>query len=167
MSQPRTSTVQTVMDALRTGILEGTYRVGTSLPSEQSLATQLNVSRGSIRKAIDNLIQSGELARRPHSSPVVSGRASRVTQPDQTDVYIWLAQTVRENTSLPFLQAISAELAGTPYRMVTREPSFFVTDVVRADERTFLQDLLKKPHVAGAIIWRDAFADHSEEISES
>jgi LacI family transcriptional regulator len=50
--------------------------------------------------------------------------------------------------------------------MVVREPSFYVENVVRSDEHKFLSDLSRDPNAAGAIIWRDAFVDHTEGVSE-
>lgn len=155
-----------IVDAVRARILNGAYRVGGSLPSETELAVEFQVGRGSIRTAIEALVASGELDKVRHSRPSVARAINRSPESRKTDVYVWLAQTIREDTSVPFLQGISRELAGTPYRTVVHEPSVFVENVVQADERKFLLDLTRNPNAAGAIIWRDVFADHSDVVGQ-
>ena len=113
-----------------------------------------------------SLSDSGEIERERHSRPVVARTFRKGPDSSKTDVYVWVAQTIREDTSVPFLQGISRELAGTQYRMVVHEPSFYVESVVQADERKFLLDLMRQPNAAGAIIWRDVFADQSDVVAQ-
>ncbi len=161
-----TPTVRSVVDAVREQIREGALAPGRHLPSEMELSTQFRVSRGSIRKAIELLVEAGDVVRRAHSRPTIAG--GRVSTPSslRTDVYVWVAQTIADDSSLPFLQGISRSLAGTPYRMAVREPSMQVGNVIRADERQFLTDLLHKPSAAGAIIWRDVWANDEDVIEQ-
>jgi GntR family transcriptional repressor for pyruvate dehydrogenase complex len=60
--QPKLS--DAIVDALETMILEGTLRPGEKLPSERDLAKQFEVSRPSIREAIQVLEAKGLLNRR-------------------------------------------------------------------------------------------------------
>jgi LacI family transcriptional regulator len=166
MSDNFTPTVRIVVEAVRSRVSDGTYRVGSSLPSETELASDFQVGRGSIRTAIEALVESGELEKARHSRPIVARPFPRTPESDKTDVYVWVAQTIREDTSVPFLQGISRELAGTQYRTVVHEPSVYVENIVQADERKFLLDLMRNPNVAGAIIWRDTFADHAEVVAQ-
>lgn len=46
---------------------------GTQLPAERPLAESLGISRMTLRKAIDLLIEEGRLERRPHAGTYVSG----------------------------------------------------------------------------------------------
>ena len=60
--QPKLS--DAIVEALETMILEGTLRPGDKLPSERDLAKQFEVSRPSIREAIQVLEAKGLLSRR-------------------------------------------------------------------------------------------------------
>jgi DNA-binding GntR family transcriptional regulator len=66
--------VQGIETAIRTGLLE----TGTRLDNEIDLAAQLNLSRPTMRKAMDELVRSGLLVRkRGVGTQVVSSRVSR------------------------------------------------------------------------------------------
>lgn len=54
---------QQVYDLIVKQISDGTYRPGQMLPSEQQLAKQLNVSQGTVRKALDALTAEKILGR--------------------------------------------------------------------------------------------------------
>ncbi|MDR3688074.1 MAG: GntR family transcriptional regulator [Fimbriimonas sp.] len=161
-----TPTVRMIVESLRERILDGTFRVGGVLPSEHEMATQFQVGRGSIRSAIEVLVDAGELDKPRYARPSVARPLGRPAGATRTDVYVWLAQTIREDTSVPFLQGISRELAGTPYRPVVQEPSIHVENIVQADERKFLLDLVRNPNAAGAILWRDTFSDQSDVVAQ-
>ena len=154
-----------VVEQVRSRILDGTYRLGESLPSETDLAGIFQVGRGSVRTAIEALVESGDLQKIRHSRPIVARPHKQSAASEKTDIHVWVAATIRDDTAVPFLQGVSRELAGTPYRMVVHEPSFFVENIVQADERKFLLNLTRRPNVAGAIIWRDVYAEDSDAIA--
>ncbi len=52
-----------VVEVIRDGITSGRYRPGEALPSEFKLADELNVSQGTVRKALDELAQRNILVR--------------------------------------------------------------------------------------------------------
>jgi len=164
MSEGFTPTVRKIVEVVRTRISQGLYPTGNSLPSEGELAAELKVSRGSIRAAIAALVRTGELDKARHSRPFVAKPFAGCRASSNTDVHVWVAQTIRDETSVPFLQGISRELAGTPLRMIVHEPSYFVENIVQADERKFLTELSDRPNVAGAIIWRDVFAENADAV---
>ena len=56
---------------LRDQILSGNYKAGDWLPTERTLAENLGVDRRVVRTAINQLIQSGLVIRRPHCRPIV------------------------------------------------------------------------------------------------
>ncbi|WFR83596.1 GntR family transcriptional regulator [Arthrobacter sp. Y-9] len=56
---------QRVEDALRDAISSGRYAAGTKLPAERDLATELGVSRMTLRQALETLQFQGVLRRRP------------------------------------------------------------------------------------------------------
>lgn len=65
---------QLVLDHLETAILTGELPVGTQLPPERDLATQLGVSRGAVREAIRELRAQGIVESLPGP-----GRGTRIT----------------------------------------------------------------------------------------
>lgn len=50
-----------IMDDIRAQISDGRLRPGDRLPSTRDLAKQYNVSPGTVRAAVDRLLDSGEL----------------------------------------------------------------------------------------------------------
>ena len=61
MSDNFTPTVRIIVEALRSRISSGTYQVGEQLPAEFDLASDFQVGRGSVRSAIEALVDTGEL----------------------------------------------------------------------------------------------------------
>ncbi|MGR9244160.1 GntR family transcriptional regulator (plasmid) [Rhizobium leguminosarum] len=61
-------------------ILSGKLKSGEVLYAERDLADQVNVSRVTVRKAIDHLVRDGLLVRRPRSGTFVAGSAARADQ---------------------------------------------------------------------------------------
>ena len=62
-----------IMQQLEGRIVDGTYAVGERLPSERELARQLDVSRPSLREAIQKLEAKGLVTRRHGGGTFVSG----------------------------------------------------------------------------------------------
>ncbi|MHB2167673.1 GntR family transcriptional regulator [Alsobacter sp. R-9] len=65
-------------ESLRSMINAGNVRVGEALPSERELSAMTQISRVTVRKAIDTLLREGMLSRRPGSGTYVS---TRIEQP--------------------------------------------------------------------------------------
>lgn len=63
-----------VAKILNKKIVDGTWPVGTLLPSEPDLAQELKVSRDTLRRALGELSQWGLLERRPHIGTRVVGK---------------------------------------------------------------------------------------------
>lgn len=156
--------VGSAVEAVRLRIRSGHFRRGAALPAETVLATEFGISRGTIRRAIDLLISTGELSRRPHSRPIVSEETTKPSGPSSREVHVWVSRPLADGAVLGFLKGVSSGLLGTPYRMVAREPSRFVGQIVQSDERHFVEDLLHKSDFAAAILWRDPFAQNDDLI---
>ena len=62
-------------------IRDGTFPVGSQLPSELEISAQLDISRGTVRQAISALVTEGRLAR-------MQGRGTFVTQPPATVLHL-------------------------------------------------------------------------------
>jgi len=155
--------VQSVVEGIARQIKAGAYRAGVPLPSEHDLADTFSVSRGTVRRAIEELITSGAITRRAHSRPLV---AQTALTSGGNEVYVWVSRPIADEQALVLIREISKGLRGTTYRLVVREPSRFVGTVVKSDEREFLHGVLDNPAVAGAIIERDPFAANDDVFRE-
>ncbi|MBB4441444.1 DNA-binding GntR family transcriptional regulator [Rhizobium leguminosarum] len=67
--------------ALEKAILSGKLKEGDVLYPERDLAEHVRVSRVTVRKAIDHLVQEGFLVRRRGSGTFVAGSAVRADRP--------------------------------------------------------------------------------------
>lgn len=68
---PRATAARRAADLLRERIIDA-LQPGDVLPPERQLGDRLDVSRKTLRKAIDQLIHEGWLVRRPNRSPIVA-----------------------------------------------------------------------------------------------
>lgn len=80
---------ENIIERIRAGI----FPVGTSLPSERSLELMFNVSRGSVRKALDELIESGYIEKRP-------GRRSVITSMGTAEIRNMAFVTILDKSAL-------------------------------------------------------------------
>lgn len=154
--------VRSVIESLRSQIRNGTLAAGSQLPSELDLAATLSVSRGTVRRAIEILVENGEVARRPHSRPIVQGTVHQEDTALGTDVHVWISRKIADMAALQMLRGVSQSLAGSGRRLIVREPTKFVREVVECEERQFLVDLLEDDSARGAIIERDPFRSNSD-----
>ena len=63
--------------ALRQAIDEGAFGPAAALPAERQLAAELGISRITVRKAIDGLVEEGLLVRRPGSGNFINTRIEK------------------------------------------------------------------------------------------
>lgn len=68
-----------VKDRLIRRLVDGTWQPGTNIPSEQELARQLNVSQGTVRKALDAMTAESLLVRQ-------QGRGTFVAEPEDSRI---------------------------------------------------------------------------------
>jgi LacI family transcriptional regulator, galactose operon repressor len=158
MESATSPTVRIALEAMRSHIRNGTYRAGGFLPPETELASTLGVSRGTIRRAIEVLVSTGEISKRAYSRPMIEARAMPPIATG-TEIHVWISHPIADGATLQFLRGISWGLMGTNYRLVIREPNRFFGDYVKSEEREFLTDLLKNDNAVGAIIERDPWAE--------
>ncbi|MEQ9637161.1 MAG: GntR family transcriptional regulator [Devosia marina] len=83
---------QSVHDEVLNRLESGMYSVGTRLPTEEALATAFDVSRVTVRKALDMLVQSGYITARQGSGYVVS----TLSPPSSTCLVSFTDQVIRE-----------------------------------------------------------------------
>ncbi len=80
-----------VVDELGLQIIRGDYRTGGTLPNEDALCKEFDVSRGVLREAMKVLIQKGLIQSRPKTGTFICPRSSwNVFDPD---VLIWKYQS--------------------------------------------------------------------------
>jgi GntR family transcriptional regulator len=68
---------QQLQRALREAIGRGVYGPAEALPAERQLASELDISRITVRKAIDGLVEEGLLVRRPGSGNFINTRIEK------------------------------------------------------------------------------------------
>ena len=68
---------QQLQRALREAIDRGVYGPAEALPAERQLASELDISRITVRKAIDGLVEEGLLVRRPGSGNFINTRIEK------------------------------------------------------------------------------------------
>lgn len=83
------------------------YGPGDRIPPERDLAEQLGVSRMTMRRATENLVQQGVLERRSTSGTYV--REPRVTRPVGYGVTLGLTQLLRQEGNEPGSRLLSFE----------------------------------------------------------
>jgi len=70
-----------VVNLIRAQIQSGNYKAGDWLPTERVLSEDLGVDRRTVRKAINQLVQSGLVIRRPHCRPIVAPAEDETIEP--------------------------------------------------------------------------------------
>ena len=67
------NSTEQIINYIKENILNGTFKIGSKLPSERKIAKQFNISRIPVRKAIEKLCEDGILKSVPYSSPIIKG----------------------------------------------------------------------------------------------
>ena len=67
----RTGLIDRTVDQLRESVIDGTWPVGSRIPTEADLASTLGVGRNTVREAVQSLVHSGLLVRRQGSGTYV------------------------------------------------------------------------------------------------
>jgi DNA-binding GntR family transcriptional regulator len=70
------SKYQDIYDSLLKRIKNGIYEVGSMIPTERELTQEFSVTRNTVRRAIDELINGGYLYRKPASGAFVCGKST-------------------------------------------------------------------------------------------
>jgi DNA-binding LacI/PurR family transcriptional regulator len=118
-----------------------------------------------VRRAIEVLVTSGEITRRPFSRPLIEPLQT-APQTKGSEVHVWISRPIADGASLQFLRGISSGLQGTNYSMIVREPVRFFGEFVKSEEREFLMDLLNDHDAVGTILERDPFAENADVIAK-
>lgn len=81
-----------VKDQLIRRLVDGVWQPGMNIPSEQELARQLNVSQGTVRKALDAMTTENLLVRR-------QGRGTFVAEPEDSRILFQFFKLTADNKS--------------------------------------------------------------------
>jgi len=149
-----------IFELLQQRIADGTYPVGSTLPTEQEFCAEFDVSRYTVREALRRLTDIGLVARR-------QGSGSEVLSAERRNNYVQTMRSLRElydyaaETNLDFLstgitvadQALAQQLGTMPghewlhieaiRRAQSGEPICYVQIYVNGDYRDI------EPHLAG------------------
>ena len=131
---------QTVHDAILTRLLAGHYTIGTRLPTEEVLSKTFEVSRVTIRKALDLLVRAGYLTAKQGSGYVVS----TLSPPSSTCMASFTDQVLNEGR-IPGAKLLSVdnptEYISTPVQQLFNEPLILVQRLRTVDDlpRMFTQ----------------------------
>jgi DNA-binding LacI/PurR family transcriptional regulator len=161
MDSNRSPSVQLAVEAIRAQMRSGLLKPGNLLPTETALAETLDLSRGTIRRAIEILVQSGEVSRKRNARPRVESTKANLP-PQGTQVHVWISHPIADDATLQFLRGISNGLMGGSFKMVVREPNRFFGDYVKTEEREFLEELIHDDGAWAAIIERDSDARNDD-----
>lgn len=106
MLESREPSYYQIKRALLRRIESGEWTPGTRMPTEQELQEQFGVSRGTVRRALDELVFEGRIRRR-------SGKGTFVRElpaPVQTQRIMPFSEQVRQLGLRPSTQVLSAEM---------------------------------------------------------
>jgi DNA-binding LacI/PurR family transcriptional regulator len=166
MANRRSPTVEKSIEHIRARVRSREFAAGQVLPTEAELSALLNVSRGTVRNAIAELVRGGEILRTRHSRPVVTSPSQAKPGAPASEILVWLSRAIGDPISLLTLKGVSLGLRGSKFRMVVKEPTRFIGNVVASEERRALENLLTNDDIAGAIVQRDPFAIDSDLVAK-
>jgi GntR family transcriptional regulator len=105
VEQNREPTYYQIRKALLSRIDSGEWGPGTQLPTEQDLQQEFGVSRGTVRRALDELAFSGRISRRSGMGTFVRDLPPRI----QTEQVLSFSEQVRRHGWLPSTRLLAAE----------------------------------------------------------
>ena len=102
-------------DAVRARLNDGTWLPGTSIPAEAQLAQETGLAVGTVRRALQDLVEEGLLERR-------QGRGTFVRRPDFTSSLFrfFRLQSVDRTEMVPESRILSRELVPAPETVAER-----------------------------------------------
>jgi len=133
-----------IEDVILTGIKNDEYKTGEMIPSERELSDKLNVSRYTIRKAIEELVNKGYLYRKQGNGTFVYGKyPSKSKKSNQIGVIL----PYQRGVSTEIMQGIEMALQETNYRL-----TIFNTSNNTHKETEGIQ-MMRKEGIDGLIIY--------------
>ncbi|MBR3535988.1 MAG: GntR family transcriptional regulator [Oscillospiraceae bacterium] len=121
---------------LKEGIRSGKYPEGKSLPTEEELSAKYSMSRQTVRKALQILVNEDLIVKRQGSGSVVKGKGSN----PRSHIIAVIATYIDDYIFPGQLRAVESVLSANGYT-----PVLAATGNRVYSERTILEDLLNKP----------------------
>lgn len=121
---------------LKQNIYSGKYQEGQSLPTEEELAEKYNMSRQTVRKALQILVDEDLIVKRQGSGSTVKGKNSS----PRSHIIAVIATYIDDYIFPGQLRAVESVLSSNGYT-----PVLAATGNKVFNERAVLEDLLKKP----------------------
>jgi LacI family transcriptional regulator len=155
-------------DVLRSAIAQGEYVAGRLIPSEHELCKQSGLSRTTVRRAIQLLVDDGLLYRVPGSGTFVGGSAASVggtgaSKAVQTTLGL-LIPTLANPYYAELSRVIEREAHTRGFNLVVGQ-----SDYVAAQEMTYLSRFAENTSISGVIAvpcGSDQVADTYRELAE-
>lgn len=121
---------------LKEGIRSGKYPEGKSLPTEEELSSSYSMSRQTVRKALQILVNEDLIVKRQGSGSVVKGKGSA----QRSHIIAVIATYIDDYIFPGQLSAVESVLSANGYT-----PVIAATGNRVCSERTILEDFLNKP----------------------
>ncbi len=120
----------TVRRAIEERIADGTYRVGTAIPSENELAMEFDTTRFTVRTALESLVESGAIRRAQGKGAFVSP-AWIGSGLDDTDGFRETVRSAHAEPSVRILSCAKREAGGHYASLFGLEPADILFSVRR------------------------------------
>jgi GntR family transcriptional regulator of arabinose operon len=143
-------------DQLRQLILSGRWESGSRVPSETELASQLRVSRSTIRLALQRAEVEGLIERTAGRGTFVAYLRSK----ERDNRLIAYVTYGFESDHLYMLKGAESEVKGDGYQII-------LSNVQSQQEELDILQRLKKEYVAGVLLWPHANASRPQQESAS
>jgi GntR family transcriptional regulator len=147
-------------------IASGQLKQGEALPAERDLAEYADISRVTVRKAVDDLVKSGLLSRRRGSGTFVAMPVSRVeqtltrltsfTEDMERRGIATRAEWLRKGLFIPSPEEMMMLGLGNGYRVARLERLRFGDDLPLAIERASIsEEFLPEPELLAGSLYRE------------
>lgn len=153
-------TVAHILEILKSRIESGEFRSGQRLPAERALAVHFQVSRTTVRQALDTLEQQGYLVRVNGCRPIVAAANgdNRRVEPVPTgaakrNIALWITGEPNDVGAYSTLQGIQRGLDPDQYRLVMANPRGETLSESIREEAAFLDRLAEDRDISGVILW--------------
>lgn len=133
-----------LLNQLRHLILSGKWAPDTRIPSEPELGRQLNISRSTVRQALDKAQVEGLITRVPGKGTYVA----RAAQASRSHHIAYVTDDCCGGMQSQVLVGIESALAARGYRAI-----FVNTHGELQEENRLLDELVLEDRVAGILIW--------------
>lgn len=140
-------------NALRQQIVSGRWAMGERLPSEPQLAKHFNISRTTIRIALQKAELEGLITRAPGKGTFVS---YNINESNQMRFIGYVTRSFHNEIHLMLLSNIETELRSAGYNVI------FSNAANNAQEVTVIEELLQD-NVSGLILWANSRVTEDEQ----